>query len=142
MRLLKNSKGQMRVIEAFFASILLLSVLALLPSGTNITSSSDQSLISTGQQVLLALDYNGLLSKLIENRSWDTLRNCVQSSLPPTVWFNLTILDEKNNVINKDVNISSGTPISQKILSLDYICASQSPNYSIYIVRLQLSVVS
>jgi hypothetical protein len=141
MRLLKDNKGQIRVIEAFFASILLLSVLTLLPSTTNSTSSSDQSLISTGQHVLLALDYNGYLSKLIENRSWSTLRNCVQSSLPPTVWFNLTVLDENNNAIN-NVTMTSGTPINQKILSFDYICASQSPNYNIYIVRLQLSVVS
>jgi hypothetical protein len=141
MRPLKGKKGQIRVIEAFFASILLLSVLALLPSGTNITDSSDQSLISTGQHVLLALDYNGLLSKLIENRSWSTLRNCVQSLLPPTVWFNLTILYENNTVINH-VQISSGTPVNQQIFSLDYICASQSPNYNIYIVCLQLSVVS
>jgi hypothetical protein len=142
MRPLKDNKGQIRVIEAFFASILLLSVLALLPSGTKITNSGDQSLISMGQHVLFALDYNGYLSKLIENRSWSVLRNCVQSSLPPTVWFNLTILDENNNPINDTLRMSSGTPINQKILSLDYICASQSPNYNIYIVRLQLSVVS
>jgi hypothetical protein len=141
MRTLKDKKGQIRVIEAFFASILLLSVSALLPLGTNITSSSDQSLISMGQQVLLALDNNGLLSKLIENRSWNVLGDCVQSSLPSTVWFNLTILDKNNNPIN-NVTISSGTPINQNILSLDYICASQSPNYNIYVVRLQLSVVS
>jgi hypothetical protein len=141
MRSIKDNKGQIRVIEAFFASILLLSVLTLVPSASNITNSDDQSLISTGQQVLLALDYNGLLSKLIENSSWSTLRNCFQSLLPPTVWFNVTILDENNTIIN-DVQISSGTPINQKIYSLDYACASQSSNYNIYIVRLQLSSVN
>ena len=141
MRFLEDNKGQIRVIEAFFASILLLSVLTLLPSAKNTKYSSDQSLISMGQHTLLALDDNGYLSKLIEDKNWSILRNCVQSSFPPTVWFNLTILDENNNPIN-DVQMSSGTPINQKLLSFDYICASQSPNYNIYTVRLQLSVVS
>jgi hypothetical protein len=141
MRLLKDNKGQIRVIEAFFASILLLSVLTLIPSGSNIKDTGDQGLISMGQRVLLTLDNNGYLSRLIENSSWTTLRKCIQSSFSPTVWFNLMVFNENDTAMN-DIPISNGSPINSKIVSLDYICASQSQNYGIYIIRLQLSVVS
>lgn len=141
MRLLKDNKGQIRVIEAFFASILLLSVLTLVPAPRNAKNTSDQNLISIGQNALLTLDNNGYLSKLIENESWTTLRECMQSSFPPTVWFNLTVFNEDSTVLN-DILISSGSPINEKIVSLDYVCASQSQSYGIYLIRLQLSVVS
>ena len=141
MRLLKDNKGQIRVIEAFFASILLFSVLTLVPAPKTVKNTSDQILISMGQNALLTLDNNGYLSKLIENQNWTTLRECIQSSFPPTVWFNLTVFNENNNVLN-DIPISSGSPVNEKTLSLDYVCASQSRSYSIYLIRLQLAVVS
>ena len=141
MRLLKNNKGQIRVIEAFFASILLFSVLTLVPAPKTAKNTSDQTLISMGQNALLTLDNNGYLSKLIENQNWTTLRECIQSSFPPTVWFNLTVFNENNNVLN-GMPISSGSPVNEKTLSLDYVCASQSLSYNIYLIRLQLAVVS
>lgn len=141
MRLLKDNKGQIRVIEAFFASILLFSVLTLVPTPRNARDTSDQTLISMGQNALISLDNNGYLSKLIENESWITLRECIQSAFPPTVWFNLTVFDENNAVLN-NIPISSGSPINEKIVSLDYVCVSQSRNYNIYLIRLQLAVVS
>ncbi|MGB8780000.1 MAG: hypothetical protein WCD81_05050 [Candidatus Bathyarchaeia archaeon] len=141
MRLLKDNKGQMRVIEAFFASILLFSILTLVPAPRNAGDTSDQTLISMGQNALMTLDNNGYLSRLIENQSWITLRECIQSAFPPTVWFNLTVFDENNTALN-NIPISSGSPVNEEIVSLDYVCVSQSPNYSIYLIRLQLAVVS
>jgi len=142
VRLLKDNKGQIRVIEAFFASILLFSVLTLVPAPRNARDTSEQTLISMGQNALISLDNNnGYLSKLIENESWITLRECIQSVFPPTVWFNLTVFDENNTVLN-NIPISSGSIINEQVSSLDYVCASQSRNYSIYLIRLQLAVVS
>lgn len=141
MRLLKDNKGQMRIIEAFFASILLFSILTLVPAPRNAGDTSDQTLISMGQNALTTLDNNGYLSKLIENESWITLRECIQSAFPPTVWFNLTVFDENNAALN-NIPMSSGSLVNEKISSLDYVCASQSPDYSIYLIRLQLAAVS
>ena len=141
MRLLKDKKGQIRVIEAFFASILLFSILTLVPAPRNAGDTSNQTLISMGQNALITLDNNGYLSRLIENESWITLRECIQSAFPPTVWFNLTVFDENNTALN-NVTISSGSPINEKIASLNYVCVSQSPNYTIYLIQLQLAVVS
>lgn len=141
MRLLKDKKGQVRVIEAFFASILLFSVLTLMPAPRNAGDTSNQTLISMGQNALMTLDSNGYLSGLIENQSWSTLTECIQSAFPPTVWFNLTVFDENNTVLNS-IPISSGSLVNEEITSLDYVCVSQSPNYSIYLIQLQLAVVS
>jgi len=141
MRLRKNNKGQMRVIEAFFASILLFSILTLVPAPRNAGDTSNQTLISMGQNALMSLDSNGYLSGLIENESWITLGECIQSAFPPTVWFNLTVFDQNNTVLN-NIQISSGSPVNEEITSLDYVCVSQSPNYSIYLIQLQLAVVS
>lgn len=141
MRLLNDKKGQIRIIEAFFASVLILSSLALIPSGTPVTNSDTQVLSSTATHVLTTLDSDGYLSKLIENSSWTTLRECVESALSPSIWFNLTVFNDNMQQIN-DVQISSGNPVGQTIVSTQYVCASVSANYNIYIIRLQLSTVS
>jgi hypothetical protein len=141
VRRLRDNKGQIRVIEAFFASILLFSVLTLVPTPRNARDTSDQTLISMGQNALMTLDNNGYLSKLIENQSWITLRECIQSAFPPTVWFNLTVFDENMNTIN-NMPISSGNAAGEKIISAEYVCASTSRDYRIYVVRLQLSSVT
>jgi hypothetical protein len=141
MSLLKDNKGQIRVIEAFFASILLFSVLTLAPTPRNAKNTGNQTLISMGRHALFTLDNDGYLSKLVDNEDWATLRECIQSSFPPTVWFNLTVFDENNTILNS-IPISSGSPVSEETLSLDYVCASQSRSYSIYLIRLQLAVVS
>lgn len=141
MRLLKDNKGQIRIIEAFFASALILSSLALIPSGTMVTNSNTQILSSTATHVLTTLDSDGFLSTLIENSSWTTLRECVESTLSPSMWFNLTVFNDNMQQIN-DVQISSGNPVGQTIVSTEYVCASVSADYNIYIIRLQLSTVS
>jgi len=141
MRLLKDNKGQIRIIEAFFASVLILSSLALVPSQTHVVNSNTQALSSTATHVLTTLDSDGFLSTLIENGSWSTLRKCVESTLSPSIWFNLTVFNENMQEIN-DVQISSGNPVGQTIVSTEYVCASVSADYTIYIIRLQLSTVS
>ena len=141
MRLLKDKKAQVRVIEAFFASMILLSVLTLIPQQKSVNNAGDADLSSTAQQVLLTLDNDGYLSRLIESGNWTQIRQCVQSTLPPTIWFNLTILSQDNVVLN-DVPMSSGSSSNQETYSYDYLCVSQNANYAIYTVRLQLAVVS
>lgn len=138
MKFLKNRKGQIRILEAFFASILILSSLALVPSQVTVEKSHFNTLYSVGTQVLTTLDSNGTLSTLIENNNWTVLRNCVQSMLPVSLWFNLTVFNENMACLN-DVPISNGSPVSDEIVAVEYVCASSSGNYAVYVVRLQLA---
>lgn len=139
MRLLKDKRGQVRVIEAFLASILLMSCLALIPSAST-TKDTTPSLVSTAQNVLLSLDSNGHLASLVDTRNWTAIKDCVESSLPLTVWFNLTVFDKDMNVLNTFPICNAGS-VSDKIISSDYICVSQNSTYTIYVLRLQLSEV-
>ena len=140
MRLLKDNKGQIRIIEAFFASILLLSSLTLIPAVQEHSSDSTDILSSTAHNILMSLDRDGHLASLIGNESWINLKSCIQSSLSPMVWFNLTIFDENMTRIN-DIPITSGNAVNDRIVAVDYVCASTSSNYAVYIIRLQLAEV-
>ena len=127
----------MRIIEAIFATILLMACLALIPSSSSATDSKG-NLISTAQNVLLSLDSNGHLATLVENQNWAALKDCVESALPLTMWFNLTVFDQNMHVINPYPICNAGA-VSDKIVSVDYVCASPNSTYTLYILRLQLS---
>jgi hypothetical protein len=135
MRLLRDNRGQIRIIEAFFASLLILSTIALIPSQPPAVDTSNGALQMKGQDALTTLDRNGYLSTLIENENWTI------SSLSSAIWFNLTVFDENMNGVN-NTPISSGSPISEKIVSTEYVCAGISREYRVYMVRLQLSSVT
>jgi hypothetical protein len=137
LRLLKNKKGQMRVIEAFFAALLLLSCLSFLPTPQPSTTNSED-LASKAQNILVSLDNNGHLATLIDNRDWESIADSIQSALPLMVWFNLTICDANINILN-DYPICNGGAISDKITSTEYVCASQNQTFAIYVLQLQLS---
>ena len=139
MKLLRDKKGVARVIEAFLASMLLMSCLAMIPAQPNLQDSTG-NLASTAQNVLLSLDGNGHLATLIDNRDWTGLKNSIASALPLTVWFNLTVFDVNMHVLN-DFPICNGGAVSDSIVSVDYVCASQNSSYTIYILQLQLSQV-
>jgi len=139
MNMIMDKRGVARVIEAFLASVLLLSVLSLVPVTSNVKNSSG-SLASTAQNVFLSLDSNGHLATLVEGRNWSALKACIASALPLTAWYNVTVFDKDMNVINDSPICNAGT-ISNRIVSIDYICASRNATYAVYVLRLQLSEV-
>ena len=139
MKMIGNKKGQVRVIEAFLASLLLMACVALIPAPSSLKDPTG-SLVSTAQNVLLSLDSNGHLATLINNRNWNTLKDSVESSLPLTTWFNLTVFDSEMNYVNPFPICNAGA-VSDIVVSIDYVCASQNSTYKIYILRLQLSEV-
>jgi len=140
VRLLEDKKGQIRIIEAFFASILLLSSLTLIPMVQKHPNDTTEKLSATAYNILMSLDSDGQLASLIGNGSWVNLKSCVQSSLSPMVWFNLTVFDENMNRVN-DVPVTSGSAVNDRIAAVDYVCAGTGGNYAVYIVRLQLAEV-
>lgn len=139
MRLARDKRGVARVIEAFLASMLLLSCLALIPPSTS-TKSPASNLESTAQNVLLSLDSNGHLAALVDSQNWPALKSCVESSLPLTIWFNLTVYDKNQNILNP-YPLSNAGAVSDKIVSVNYVCTSQNSTFTYYILQLQLSQV-
>jgi hypothetical protein len=142
MRLLNDRKGMARVIEAFLAAMLLLSCLTLIPAQANPrdTSGDNSNLASIAQNVLVSLDDEGHLAALIDNHNWGALGDCVESSLPLTVWFNLTVYDRDLNILNS-YPICNGGAVSNTLTSIEYVCASPNSTFAVYVLQLQLAVV-
>ncbi|MCL5877512.1 MAG: hypothetical protein M1540_06855 [Candidatus Bathyarchaeota archaeon] len=142
MRLLRNRKGQARVIEAFFAATLLLSCLTLIPAQSNPQNAAADSanLASRAENILLSLDSEGQLAKLVDQHDWATLGDCIESALPLMIWFNLTVYDTNNHALN-EYPICNGGAASNKIASINYICASPNSNFAVYVLQLQLAAV-
>jgi hypothetical protein len=139
LRLLRDRKGAVRVIEAFFASVLLLSCMMLIPANAN-TEDKSSNLASQAENVLLSLDGDGQLAAFADNRDWVGLGDCLASALPLTLWFNLTVYDKHMNTINEYPICNSGA-LSDEIVSVTYVCASQDNIYAIYVLQLQLAGV-
>jgi hypothetical protein len=119
--------------------MLILSCLALVPTQES-PKSSALNLAWKAQNVLLTLDSDGHLANLVDNHDWTKLGKSIESSLPLTTWFNLTVYDKKLNVLN-DFSISNGGSVSDRIISVDYVCVSQNSTFEVYILQLQLSVM-
>ncbi len=139
-RLIKNKRGQIRTIEAFFAVVLLLSSMTLFAKTQSTATDTNESLSSTAYSTLLSLDSDGKIGVLIENGSWLEIKELVQTTLPPAAWFNLTVFDRNMARLN-EIPICTGNAVSDKIASIDYVCASINGNYTVYLVRLQVSAV-
>jgi len=138
--LIKNQRGHIRTIEAFFAVVLLLSSITLFAKTQSTATDTNESLSSTAYSTLLSLDSDGKIGVLIENESWAEIKELVQTTLPLAAWFNLTVFD-KNMVCLNEIPICTGSAVSDQITSLDYICAGINSNYAVYLVRLQVSAV-
>ena len=140
MKLLNDKKGQVRVIEAFFASVLLLSSLMLVPIVQRNAGNSNGVLSVNALSIMASLDSNGYLASLVDSENWSALRSSIQSCVPLALWFNVTVFDINMALLN-DVPICSGSAVSDEIEAADYVCASRSANFAIYIIRLQLAAV-
>ena len=137
MRLFRDKKGNVRVIEALLASLLLLSSLTLIPMAQKRQDNQVETLSSTAMQTLLSLNSDGQLSSLVDEANWAALRCLIQSCISPTLWFNLTVFDE-NMVCLNPTPICSGSLISQNTASVDFAIAGISGNFHVYIMRLQV----
>ena len=148
MRTIRNTKGQMRVIETILASFIIFSALtfvnifAVLPSSPKYETSDLEKM---GHNVLHDLDEQGLLGRFVYNETeWRELALALTIFLPPDVYFNLAIYDahEQDTIINQNFPIRYGAPevftASNSTASVSYILPGQQAEYSPRIVILQL----
>ena len=137
----RGQSGQIRTIEALFASLLILATLALVPSQLGVEKTHYNDIYSTGTQALISMDSNGMLSDQIEDGNWTSLKSCIQQLLPVSLWFNLTVFDENMTYLN-DVAISNGGAVNEEIVAVNYVCTTLTGNYAVYMVQLQLAEAS
>ena len=140
---MKNqNRGQLRIIEAFLAVLIIFSSFAISANLTvtqNTTNHDD--LPSIGLQALMKLDSDGSLGEYIEDGDWAALRDALNLVLPTGIAFNLTVHNGQMQQVNTDV-ISNGGFSSQDITFVEYVCASQGIDFHCYIIYLYLAVAS
>ncbi len=134
-----DNRGQMRVVEAFLSILLLFSALALttlISPASNFENNDD--LAAVGMQTLVSMDHDGKLGKLVDERNWTTLADALNTLLPVGTSYNLTVYDENLQPLN-NVSISNGIIPDQNTVSIQYPCASPTPQGNYYLLRLQLA---
>ena len=104
MKIFRNTKGQMRVIETLLASFIIVAALSFV----GIFSVSPESpaydvidLEKMGYSALHDLDQQELLAPLVYGPEWGDLRTVLKISLPVDVYFNLTIANIDGSKINE-----------------------------------------
>lgn len=133
-----NKKGQIRMLEAFLAVLVIFSASILSIKFSPATNFESEKLLSTfGMQALIELDNNGYLGKLIDEMKWMAIRENLEVLLPVGVSYNFTVYGDAVQQIN-DSAIGNGLK-GQKVVSVEYPCASQSSECRFYLVRLQLA---
>ena len=146
MRMIRNTNAQMRVIETILASFIIFSALtfvnifAVLPSSPKYETSDLEKM---GHNILHDLDEQGLLSRFVYNKTeWGELTLALMMFLPPDVYFDLTMYDAQDTVINQDFPIHYGSPevftASNSTASVSYIIPGQQAEYDPRILVLQL----
>jgi hypothetical protein len=110
MKIKRWNKGQMRVIEAILASLIIVAALTFV-NFFSVNPSREKYEISEldrlGYNVLHGLDLEGILSKFVFSQEWNDLEAAISVTLPADVYFNLTVLNIDRETIN-DEGISYG----------------------------------
>ena len=137
-----RNRGQIRIIEAFLAALILFSSLAISANMTVTINSTDQeNLSSVGLQALIALDSDGSLGRHVNSREWSKLREAVDLALQTGITFNLTVYDSSMQQINDEI-VSNGGFSSEDLGFVEYVCVGYEGAFSCYIIHLYLAVAS
>jgi len=140
----RSVKGQMRVVEAIMASLIVISALTFLYffAATPSSQAHDTSeLEKIGHNILHDIDEQQLLARYVYNSEWANFTSALVVSLPTNVYFNLSIYDINYNRIShplmqygdQQVFSSSGA-----VASVTYIVPGYRTNYNPRILLLKL----
>jgi hypothetical protein len=141
-RLKKADRGQIRIIEAFLAVLIIFSAFAVSADLTGSRSATkSESLASIGLHSLMKLDQDGRLGMYITDGDFTALREALDLILPAGICFNLTVYDEQMQRLNTDV-ITNGGFNSQEVAFVEYICASQSATLRCYVIHVNLGMAT
>jgi hypothetical protein len=134
-----DNRGQIKIIEAFLAISVMFSVIVLTaPMSSTPDLEKQGTLKKLGTQVLIKLDNNGTLGKLIEGGNWTALKHSMDLFLPAGVFYNLTVYDENMQGVNTQEVNNSNQEGSEAVV-IQYLCVTQSSDPHFYTITLQLA---
>ncbi len=134
----------MRLVEAILASFIIilaitfLNVFAVTPFSPRYETSDLEKM---GNNVLHDMDEKKLLCRLVYNDEWETLRLALTVSLPPEIYFDLTVYDLDLNRVNEDpirYGDSEVFETSSYVASVTYVVPGYQADYNPRVLVLQL----
>ena len=142
----KGSKGQMRVVEAVMASIVVVTAIVFLYAFAAAPSSQTYEtgeLEKIGHNVLHDIDEQRLLTRYVYNSppEWTNLTAALMVSLPTDVYFNLTVYDINGSAINHPLIQYGSSQVftsSKAVASVTYIVSGYQTSYNPRILVLKL----
>jgi len=140
----RSLKGQMRVIEAVMASLIVVSAVAFLYLFAATPSSQSQEtseLEKIGHNVLHDMDEQRLLTRFVYNSEWTNLTSALFVSLPTNVYFNLSIYDVNGRAISHPLMQYGNNQVfvsSKAVASVAYIVPGYQTSYSPRVMVLKL----
>lgn len=144
MRLLFDRRGQMRVVEAIMASLIIVFAVAFIDlfAVTPVSPKYESGeLEKIGFNVLRDLDEERLLGRFVNNGEWVNLTSALAASLPTEVYFNLTVYDGSGRVVNTQP-VGYGTSRvfadSAYVASVTYVVPGYQMVYRPRVLVLQL----
>ena len=133
-----DNKGQIRIIEAFLAvSVMFSALIFTTPMSSPPSLEKQVNLKKLGSQILINLDHNGTLGKLIADGNWSALRQTMDLSLPQGALYSLTVYDENMQRVNTQ-EISNTNQLGQQAVMIQYLCVTQSSDTRFFTIRLLL----
>jgi len=132
------NRGQMRIVEAMIASIILITGIATTSYFSSVfTVKEGGDLEEDGRRVLHVLDNTDLISEVVENRgNWRSkLKNLLATLLPVDTYYSLTIFSElTGQPIGEAITNAEGQNLSS---SLDAISLQQIITISVPAARIE-----
>lgn len=99
----------------------------------------EKALSSNGIQVLIQLDSEGSLERMIEQNNWAMLSENLRLLLPVGVSYNLTVYNVNMQQVNNEP-VCRGY-LNGNVATVEYLCISRALQYHSYMLRLQLATV-
>lgn len=144
MRLLFDRRGQMRVVEAIMASLIIVFAIAFINffAVTPVSPRYESGeLEKIGYNVLHDLDEQRLLARFVSNADWVNLTAALAASLPTDVYFNLTVYDVAGKVVNTQSICYGASRVfsnSTYVASVTYVVPGYQLVYRPRVLVLQL----
>lgn len=144
MKNVGNRKGQMRVIEGIIAisviffAVVFINTFAVTPSSPTYEASELEKL---GHNILHDLDDQRLLARFVYGGEWKNLTSALMITLPPDVYFILTVYDLSGNVVNDAPIVYGDSEVftdSSSVASVTYIVPGKEATYDPRILILQI----
>lgn len=142
----RGRQGQMRVIEAMMASLIIvfavsfINLFAVTPVSPKYESSELEKI---GYNVLHDLDEEGLLARFVckDPPEWVNMTAALAASLPTDVYFNLTVFDVSGRVVNtQSIGYGASRVFSNStyVASVTYVVPGYQLVYKARVLVLQL----